>query len=217
MDMVGDLTISVPDDDSGENPPWYDSHVELTGLTMSLVTPERLEDELSDEDLPGVRSIKVRISRGFSPVTIELQAQKSSEGPGLVLTVMGSERTTVEGISTRLAALLDRGNQISSSRVQAIALTVGVTELGLVVYLLTRFHLVRGDSSSPLGTALLVVAILVAFAMVPLSKWLTPNLELVSPGVRTRARRFRAWILGALSAFMLGLAASALAALLVGK
>jgi hypothetical protein len=165
-------------------------HIEiaLPGRVTEAETPDALVTEIDTRDLTLVQSIRVAVGDRRQPkATIHVERQS----PAVTVEVVGESRTRVEGLTSQLEGVFDRGRQyLSPNALAGIALAFSTAVVVAGVFVLRALGLMGATAFSVGGLVLL----LLVFGAVGLPygvNWLFPALELISVGSHTRARRFR--------------------------
>jgi hypothetical protein len=184
-------------------------HIQIAvpGRVTDANTPDALQTEIDRRDLTLIRSIRIEVGakRGMR-ATIHFERHS----PVLTVEVSGEDRTRVEGLMSQLDDLLSKGRQpLGEQSIQGIAV---IALFGMVIAGARTMVALQGPrAGAGVGGALGILVILVlGFSVLFGIAWLFPALELLEPGVPTRAKRFRV----ASIAFALSVLSSLAAALI---
>jgi hypothetical protein len=165
-------------------------HIQIAvpGRVTDADTPDALQTEIDSRDLTLIRSIRIEVGakRGMR-ATIHVERQS----PALTVEVSGENWTRVEGLISQLDDLLRRGRQRPG---QETVKSLAVLALFAVVFAGAKIvTALKGPNvgDSVVGVIGVPVILLLAFGGFFGTTWLLPGLELLAPGARTRARRFR--------------------------
>lgn len=187
--------------------------VVLKDFTLRGETIETLR-EVRLPDLRRIRSIDIDIGRRLS-VEPRIAIDISHESPAMTLEVSGQDRTRVEGLHAQLKSRLEEGARRpgwwARWLVSLLYWTVPLLALGLEALVrVAGLASVNGkwdpaELVALFGGGSLYLAFLIGLW------WLTPDLQLLAPGERTRGRRFRAvvWF------FVVGVLASLVASIVL--
>jgi hypothetical protein len=175
--------------------------IALPGRVTDADTPDALQTEIDSRDLTLIRSIRIEVgSKRGMRATIHVERQS----PALTVEVSAENRTRVEGLISQLDELLRRGRRRPGEegvKVLAVLALFGVTAAGARTLTALQGSRAGEGAAGVIGIlAILLLALGGCFGTV----WLLPGLELLEPGARTLARRFR----GATIAFVLGVLGS---------
>jgi hypothetical protein len=198
-------------------------------LTTDVASPAEFRSEIDIRDLRLLTSVRANMGSYGDPLKVSVHLERKS--PVITVEVEGDTLTEVEGVTSQLEARLQRGarstflvlSDQAGKRQPALPVLLAFTS-GLGAFFLGRALAqsadepisravisAEGPSSTftGLGVALLLGSIAIGVAVLLAGIWASPDLELLQPGEKTRAKRLRkaAWALGAflLSAVILPL------------
>lgn len=176
------------------------------GLTASDLA---LDDfaQMPVTDLPRIRRVEIVVGERFGAPSSRIVLD-GGNNPSVRLQVDADDRSRAEGLATRLASILDGGGSFFGGEPLWFALLLLVSagaSLAVGRAAGTPSTVPLRDAAIYVGGALLVITGL-------LLPYLFPSLEFVTPGGRTRVRRFRAALIGVL----LPVSCGVIAILLVG-
>lgn len=177
----------------------------LPGRVTEADTPDALRTEIDTRDLTLIRTIRIEVgAKRGTRATIHVERQP----PAMTVEVTGDDRTRVEGLISQLDELLHRGRQpLTANNIGGLLLlSMIVFVSGGTLALMTLEG--NFENWSRIGNVLLGVMILVAVAIIPAGFWLFPSLELLAPGIHTRAKRFRFGIVAFVVSIVSGLGAA---------
>lgn len=143
----------------------------------------------------------------------------SSAREGLTIEVSGPNRTRVEGLASRLEAVLSRGVE-GPTRIPGTPPWFGAL-IGLVPGFLTGWGVVRALDLAPVDNKYEwpeivwpIVGAVVLAALLGCTAWSLPTLEVLADGQRSRFRTIRAFLWTGFLAVLLGVISSAVYAAL---
>lgn len=181
--------------------------IALPGRVTEAETPDALVTDIDTRDLTLVQSIRVVVGDRRQPkVTIHVERQS----PAVTVEVVGENRTRVEGLTSQLEGVFNRGRQhLSPNALAGIALILVIAMVagGVIALRLLGMMDATGEASPVAGVALLLLVpggVGVFYGV----NWLFPALELISVGSHTRARRFRLAIVAFVASVLASLAAT---------
>jgi hypothetical protein len=168
-------------------------------LGLPLKSFEELE-RLDRSDVERVQTISIKIGRPYGDdpgVSIDFKNAWASEA--VELSVHSPERERTEGLRKRLSEQVDQGRRrpgwySRTALVVAAAIPVNVAFFGALL------ALVALDISLVLRIACALGLILLVGGLCAYAWWVTPTLELLSPGERTRWQRSSKLFIGAVLA-----------------
>jgi hypothetical protein len=179
--------------------------IALPGLTMSVPSPEEMEEQIGPGDLGKVTTIRIEAA-GVDDIEVA-RIVLERKAPALTLEVKSNDRTHVEGLVGRLTDLLERGagrfGWYKREHAGAIGLLFGFAVLVATLEL----GQVSADSEQGAGPAVLL-GLVGGGALAAGLWWLIPDLELLDETGITRFRRFRGAIWSVLGAIIVGIGGS---------
>jgi hypothetical protein len=184
---------------------------ERKGLTSNFSDVAELPTVVDPRDLGNIKTVVIDVSRLKPRARVTITAAAPAFRNGMEFAVGGEDRTRVEGLMHRLEALLvprERLGLLVARNTWLISATVifWIALLGIGLVLKYAFGVppvtriaVAASSSAALALAAGLLA------------WASPTLEILDPGSTPRFQRWRAKVLAAVGALVVGVIGSVLA------
>lgn len=178
-------------------------NITLRGMNIHNAGVDDLET-LSVEDRARLRELVVQVGEPHEGHAVYLRLDGGAMGNGLVLEVIGKDRTATRGLFGRLSEILE-----PKSPGWMTPWRVGVPAMAAVfVAWMLVLDQAGGGALTVLKTLIwMVVVIGSTLATGAACSWIFTPLELLAPGERPRSRRFR----GSIVAFVVAVASSLVA------
>lgn len=177
-------------------------HIEI------VVPPYTFEDEssrelrnLSSRDLSHLRSLNARITSDILQTDVVIRADRED---AVTLEVSGSRKTTVDGLTDQVARVLDRGKPTIPWMDRRLSQAAGVA-LGIAIAALAftlgpkEPYVENGMRGYGTPTWVAVPSLLFILVLPVLATVVVPNLEILTPGGKSRMRRARRLAVAAIS------------------
>jgi hypothetical protein len=185
---------------------------ETAGITIADL------GKLRPHELAGVTSVKVSVGRRWDPPGLTIRLGRPA--PVLTMQLSATDPHRAEGLWTQMVSEFDRGSRrVRSWNRLAVLPVMGATAVGALFLYVGLLKLLQnvgwaGHGSTYLkGDWVLIGAMAVAVpSFWVLLYYLFPDLELLAPNERPRSKRFGAWIISAIVAFVLAVAGSLIVA-----
>jgi len=199
---------------TGEDPEVSIRVVERGGLTVTLAQPSELPGALDVRDLSRVETMSIEVGR-YRPKA-EIRLVGGWLGEGMRLSVVGEDKTRVEGLAKQLSDVLTPRHAVGVPGLHGLGIMFALAGASVGAAFAGRFmasYVLEVDSYA---TRLLIVLgfVVLVTAVVVLAVWTGPPVEILEPGKQSRYVRWRGRILTLAGTIVLGVPTSIVATML---